>query len=106
MNIRLSQTVLLCGKRLFSKINENHSTKLISIFISCRKFSISKSALKMRFVQFRNLKGGPQRLGVQLSQESDVIDLSAVDTSIPNNLVQFLESGPSLLDKAKRSVKS
>lgn len=67
-----------------------------------RRFSVSSSPLKMRFVQFRDLKGGPQRLGVQLSQEGDVIDVSAVDSSIPNNLVQFLENGPSLIDKAKR----
>ncbi|XP_046667724.1 fumarylacetoacetate hydrolase domain-containing protein 2A-like isoform X1 [Homalodisca vitripennis] len=69
-----------------------------------RQFSVSNNPLRMRFVQFRCLKGGPQRLGVQLTQEGDVIDISAVDSSIPNNLVQFLENGPSLLEKAKRIV--
>ncbi|KAG8262583.1 fumarylacetoacetate hydrolase domain-containing protein 2-like isoform X2 [Homalodisca vitripennis] len=58
----------------------------------------------MRFVQFRSLKGGPQRLGVQLALEGDIIDISAVDSSIPNNLVQFIEGGPTLLEKAKRIV--
>lgn len=66
-----------------------------------RKFSLSSYSLRMRFVQFRS-NSGPQRLGVQLSQEGDIIDVSAVDSSIPNNLVQFLESGPDLLEKAKR----
>lgn len=58
----------------------------------------------MRFVQFRDLKGGPQRLGVQLSRDGDVIDLSGVDHSIPNNLVKFLHEGPTALDKARRIV--
>jgi hypothetical protein len=56
----------------------------------------------MRFVQFSGTKGGPQRLGVQLTQDSDIIDISGVDSSIPNNLVQFLRAGPEMLEKSKR----
>uniref|UniRef100_A0A1B6DMP2 Fumarylacetoacetase-like C-terminal domain-containing protein n=1 Tax=Clastoptera arizonana TaxID=38151 RepID=A0A1B6DMP2_9HEMI len=73
-------------------------------FILQRKFSVTKSPLRMRFVQYRCLKEGPQRLGVQLAQDDDIIDVSAVDSSIPNNLVQFLEGGPNLLEKTKRIV--
>lgn len=104
MNKIITHRTSTFGTLLFhSALKDNHSSKLLSHFISSiRHFSVNQSPLRMRFVQFRNLKGGPQRLGVQLSQESDVIDLSAVDSSIPNNLVQFLESGSSLMDKARR----
>lgn len=57
---------------------------------------------RMRFVQFSGTRGSPQRLGVQLTQDSDIIDISGVDSSIPNNLVQFLRAGPEMLEKSKR----
>lgn len=101
MSYRVSRSLLSYQySSLFSRSNialENVSTPLRPN----RKFSLSSYSLRMRFVQFRS-NGGPQRLGVQLSQEGDIIDVSAVDSSIPNNLVQFLESGPDLLEKAKR----
>lgn len=100
MSYRLSRSLLSYQYSfLFSRSNalENLSIHLRPN----RKFSLSSYSLRMRFVQFRS-NGGPQRLGVQLSQEGDIIDVSAVDSSIPNNLVQFLESGPDLLEKAKR----
>lgn len=78
------------------------SPKKHSVVGSVRLLSTSKTPLRMRFVQFRCLKEGPQRLGVQLTQEGDVIDVSAVDSSIPNNLVQFLEGGSNLMEKTKR----
>jgi hypothetical protein len=82
--------------------NEKHLSS--SQFInsaSCRSFSVSSSS-RMRFVQFSGNNGGPQRLGVQLTQNSDIIDISGVDSSIPNNLVKFLHAGPKMLEKSKR----
>jgi len=58
----------------------------------------------MRFVQFVNKNGGPQHLGVQLAAGGDIIDVSAVNSRIPNNLKKFLEGGDELLKKAKRIV--
>jgi 2-keto-4-pentenoate hydratase/2-oxohepta-3-ene-1,7-dioic acid hydratase in catechol pathway len=58
----------------------------------------------MRFVQFSGNRGSPQRLGVQLTQDGDIIDISGVDSSIPNSLVQLLYAGPEMLEKSKRVV--
>ncbi|XP_069695474.1 oxaloacetate tautomerase fahd2, mitochondrial-like [Periplaneta americana] len=68
-----------------------------------RNFS-TNSSLRMRFVQFSGTNGGPQRLGVQLTQDGDIIDISGVDSSIPNGLVPFLKTGNGILEKAKRVV--
>lgn len=86
-----------CASKLLAK-TRNHNIN------NCKFFSVARSTLNMRFVQFTSTNGGPQRLGVQLSQDGDIIDISAVDSSVPNNLVQFLEGGPKLLEKAKRIV--
>ncbi|CAB3373020.1 Hypothetical predicted protein [Cloeon dipterum] len=64
----------------------------------------SSPAANMRYVQFTAASGGPQRLGVQLSQDGDIIDVSGVNSSIPNSLVQFLAAGPVHQEKAKRIV--
>lgn len=91
-----------------TNVSFNRAPELISKKFNCninkqqRNFSVAGTSLNMRFVQFTSLNGGPQRLGVQLSQDGDIIDISAVDSSVPNNLVQFLEGGPKLLEKAKR----
>lgn len=88
----------------FGRQNENYLSS--SYFIKrvlYRNFSISSSS-RMRFVQFCGTNGGPQRLGVQLTQDSDIIDISGVDSSIPNSLVKFLHAGPEMLEKSKRLV--
>lgn len=54
----------------------------------------------MRFVQFLN-RSGVQRLGVQLKIGGDIVDLNAGDQSLPNSLLQLIEGGRTLLDKAK-----
>lgn len=81
----------------FGRQNEDY----LSSSYFCRNFSVSSSS-KMRFVQFSGTNGGPQRLGVQLTQDSDIIDISGVDSSIPNSLVKFLHAGPEMLEKSKR----
>lgn len=58
----------------------------------------------MRFVQFVKKSGGPQHLGVQLSPEGDIFDISSVDSTIPNSLVKFLATGSEIVEKAKRLV--
>lgn len=87
-----------CGGQ---KENCSSSTHCINNGVLRRDFSTG-SFSRMRFVQFSGTKGGPQRLGVQLTQDSDIIDISGVDSSIPNNLVQFLRAGPEMLEKSKR----
>lgn len=86
----------------FGRQNEDYLSS--SYFMNsalCRNFSINSSS-RMRFVQFSGTSGGPQRLGVQLTQDSDIIDISGVDSSIPNSLVKFLNAGPEMLEKSKR----
>uniref|UniRef100_A0A8D8U0Q0 Fumarylacetoacetate hydrolase domain-containing protein 2 n=1 Tax=Cacopsylla melanoneura TaxID=428564 RepID=A0A8D8U0Q0_9HEMI len=78
----------------------------LTLTVSSRPFSKSLPST-MRFVQFKPLNGNgsnPQRLGVQLERNGDIINLSTVDPSMPNNLVQFLEGGTELIEKAKRMV--
>lgn len=81
--------------------NCSSSTHCINSGVLRRDFSTG-SFSRMRFVQFSGTRGGPQRLGVQLTQDSDIIDISGVDSSIPNSLVQFLRAGPEMLEKSKR----
>lgn len=66
-----------------------------------RSFSVSHCR-KMRLVQYRLKQGGCQQLGAQLSIGGDIIDISSVDSTIPNSMVQFLDGGTGTYDKAKR----
>lgn len=66
-----------------------------------RNFSVS-NCRKMRLVQYTLKQGGPQHLGAQLSIGGDIIDISAVDSTVPNSLVKFLATGDNSYDKAKR----
>lgn len=56
----------------------------------------------MRYVQYRNKNGGQPHLGAQLSVGGDIFDISSVDSTIPNNLVDFLKLGQSTYEKARR----
>jgi hypothetical protein len=91
-----------CGGQ---KENCSSFTHCIYSGVLRRAFSTG-SFSRMRFVQFSGTRGGrggsPPRLGVQLTQESDIIDVSGVDSSIPNSLVQLLRAGPEMLEKSKR----
>ncbi|XP_074027067.1 oxaloacetate tautomerase Fahd2a, mitochondrial-like isoform X2 [Leptinotarsa decemlineata] len=58
----------------------------------------------MRLVQYKLQSGGQQQLGAQLTIGGDIIDISAVDSSIPNSLVAFLAKGGGIYEKAKRIV--
>ncbi|XP_057664528.1 fumarylacetoacetate hydrolase domain-containing protein 2 isoform X1 [Diorhabda carinulata] len=91
-----------------SAVSNKSRTLLINVIKhlknqSIKNFSVG-SASNMRFVQYRLKKGGQQHLGAQLTSSGDIIDISAVDHSIPNSLVEFLGQGCGIYEKAKRIV--
>ena len=56
----------------------------------------------MRILQF--VEGGKQRVGVELKQDGDIVDISAFDPSIPSNMRSFLEDKDRCIEIAKRYV--
>ncbi|XP_060528621.1 fumarylacetoacetate hydrolase domain-containing protein 2A [Cylas formicarius] len=58
----------------------------------------------MRFVQYKLKSGEGQQLGAQKTQSGDIFPVSESDGSVPNSLVQFLEAGSSVYDKAIRLI--
>ncbi|XP_031350014.1 fumarylacetoacetate hydrolase domain-containing protein 2A isoform X2 [Photinus pyralis] len=101
-NIRF---VLSSASKLFSRSAveaTNGSFSLISAS-SIRKFSVTASR-NMHFVQFQLKSRGPQHLGAQLEPNGDIFDISAVDSSIPNSLVECLATGESVIEKTKRII--
>ena len=56
----------------------------------------------MRLVRFSD--NGSTRIGAEVSQNGDIVDISAVDVSIPNDVKSFIEAGESALLAARRSV--
>ncbi|VEN54027.1 unnamed protein product [Callosobruchus maculatus] len=69
-----------------------------------RNFGVSTTR-DMRLVQYKvKNQQGVQHLGAQLSIGGDIVDISGVDSSIPNTLVKMLKEGPEMYDKAKRIV--
>ncbi|KAL1490274.1 hypothetical protein ABEB36_012995 [Hypothenemus hampei] len=58
----------------------------------------------MRYVQYKRKNGGNQHLGGQLTIGGDIIDISSVDSTIPNNLVDFLRLGQPTYEKARRII--
>ncbi|KAJ8982835.1 hypothetical protein NQ317_014224 [Molorchus minor] len=90
---------------LFTNSNKflvRHTLKRLAnvSFTDNRQFSATSSR-NMRFVQYKLKTGGPQQLGAQISNDGDIFDISAVDSSIPNSLVKFLATGNGIYEKAK-----
>ena len=54
----------------------------------------------MRFVQFED--DGCVRVGVELSNGGDVLDITSADKSIPNDMKSFIQGGESVREAAKR----
>lgn len=54
----------------------------------------------MRFVQFE--RGGDRRVGVEIRDGGDIVDLCAGDSSIPSDMRSFIEGGQKTLLAAKR----
>lgn len=95
MSLNLSAPIKF-GRKILLK------NELFTLFRSSeRQFSLSRKN-NMRYVQYRNKNGGQQHLGAQLSVGGDIFDISSVDSTIPNNLVDFLKLGQSTYEKARR----
>ena len=56
----------------------------------------------MRLVTFEN--GGVRRVGVEVKDGGDFIDISAADPTIPKDMRSFLEAGESAISRAKAYV--
>lgn len=70
---------------------------------SCSWFSTG-SALNMRLVQFTDLQGGPQKLGVQPQQDGEITDISSGSGKIPNDLIKLIQGGPELWAEAEKAA--
>ena len=57
---------------------------------------------RMRFVQFE--EGGRRRVGVELRDGGDIVDVCAGSSIVPTNMKSFLEGGYDVLLAAKRWV--
>lgn len=56
----------------------------------------------MRFVQFE--RGGDRRVGVEIRDGGDIVDLCAGDSSIPSDMRSFIEGGQKTLLAAKSVI--
>ncbi|NP_001184157.1 fumarylacetoacetate hydrolase domain-containing protein 2A [Xenopus tropicalis] len=70
-----------------------------------RNISLSP-ALNMRLVQFQNSGSQNPKIGLELQDGGNVIDLNAYDPSLPCRMREFLEIGESALQIAKRALDS
>ena len=57
----------------------------------------------MRLVQF--VHNGSKRTGVEISDNGDIVDVCAVDSSIPKDTRSFLEQGEKAIVAATRYIK-
>lgn len=56
----------------------------------------------MRLVQFTDVQGGPQKLGVQPQQDGEITDISSGSGKIPNDLIKLIQGGPELWSEAEK----
>ena len=54
----------------------------------------------MRLVQF--IEDGRSSVGIEVEKDGGIVDICKFDSSVPNNMREFLERGPKMLDIAKR----
>lgn len=54
----------------------------------------------MRLVQFQD--AGNRRIGVELKENGDIVDLCKANPNIPNDMRSFIEGGNAMLSAAKR----
>ena len=64
------------------------------------KSTLTRFKHNMRLVQF--VEAGRQRVGVEIKDGGDVVDVSAGDPSIPSDMRSFLEGGEDMMKKARR----
>ena len=82
------------GGLLLEKVSTLSDTKIRT------KFLVNKNQIKMRLVQF--IKNSIQRVGVEIKQNGDIIDLSKINQSITKDMVTFLKSGEEGVNLAKK----
>lgn len=58
----------------------------------------------MRLVQF--LHNGSKRMGIEVSDNGDIVDVCAIDSSIPKDMRSFLDQGEEAVRAATRAVES
>lgn len=63
-------------------------------------FILRRSKHTMRLVQF--VESGRQRVGVEIKDGGDVVDVTAGDPSIPSDMKSFLAGGEDMMSKANR----
>ena len=63
-------------------------------------FILRRSKHTMRLVQF--VESGKQRVGVEIKDGGDVVDVSAGEPSIPSDMKSFLAGGEDMMSKAQR----
>ena len=71
-------------------------------FITFKLAYRTASRTSMRFVQF--LLNGSNRLGVELKDGGDIVDLNAGSKSLPCDMKTFIEQGQQSIQAAKRSA--
>ncbi|XP_071455133.1 oxaloacetate tautomerase FAHD2B, mitochondrial-like [Hetaerina americana] len=103
------------------RVPSNHASQRRSPPTMAYKYMNGRSALRcfststrkeMRFVQFiiphEQHTNVPRRLGALMAAhdggEDVVVDISGVEHSIPNDMIEFLKAGPEKLRKAQRVV--
>lgn len=97
----MSGSLNCLGFKFAQKTLPNNILKLSKI--STRNFTLSNK-VNMRYVQYKINTGGQPHLGAQLSMGGDIIDISSVDSTIPNNMVDFLKAGNRTYEKARRII--
>ena len=62
------------------------------------------SSCKLRLVQFCEVGGGRRRVGVEQGNGGSVVDITAVDPSIPSDMKSFIEAWDTSTTAATKSV--
>uniref|UniRef100_A0A0A9XLH6 Fumarylacetoacetate hydrolase domain-containing protein 2 n=1 Tax=Lygus hesperus TaxID=30085 RepID=A0A0A9XLH6_LYGHE len=71
--------------------------------IRAARFSTSSTS-KMRFVQYTCSSSGTIRLGAQVKEGGDIVEISSGKTDFPSSLVSLIRRGPEALQKANKIV--
>ena len=76
------------------------------IFVFYRSYSARGMAsnCKLRLVQFCEAGGGRRRIGVEQGNGGSVVDMTAVDPSIPSDMKSFIEAWDTSTAAAAKSV--
>ena len=81
---------------MLSTVNQRFLRSLKSYF----QHSLIKR--NMRLVQF--VADGKNSVGVEVEKDGGIVDLCKFDSSVPNNMREFLQLGSKMADIAKKYV--